>query len=117
MGYYDEYVGKRIKENYEDIAIPILSKGKAEFNSTDDWEIDVILLDREFEEYGETFQLTCHLIISLDDGIITDVSFESRVWGGDGLGDVNPDEICTSTEMKRMGRTEEALLKAITEDA
>ena len=115
MGCYDEYIGKHVKENYREIADPILTKGKASFNSTDSWAIDVILIEKSFEEYGETFELTCNLIISLDDGVITDIEWESHVWGGDGLGDVNPDEICTSAEMKRMGKTEEALLKAITE--
>ena len=45
-------------------------------------------------------------------GVVPEVAF---VWGEDGLGDVNPDEICTSAEMKRMGKTEETLLKAIVE--
>lgn len=111
----EEYIGKHIKDNYEEIAAPILSKGKASFNSTSDYEIDVILLERKFKEYDETFELSCHLIISLDDGVITDIDYENDVWGGDALGDVNVDEICTNTEMNRMARTESALLKAITE--
>ncbi len=114
MSYYEEYVGKQLKDDFEEIAYPILEKGKAKFNSVEDYEIDIILLERDFDEYGETFQLSCHLIIELDDGIITDIYPDTRVWGGDGLGDVNPDEICTSTEMKRMERTEKNLLKAIT---
>ena len=82
---------------------------------TDDYEIDVILLERDFDEGDETFQLSCHLIISLDEGVITDIEYDNRVWGGDGLGDVNPGEICKSSELNRMARTEKALLKAITE--
>lgn len=112
---YDSYIGKKVKENYEEIAEPILEKGKAEFNSNDEYEIDVILLQRDFEEDDETFELTCHLVISLDDGKITDIAFESRVWGDDALGDVDEEEICTSVELKRMERTASALLKAITE--
>ena len=115
MGDYDEYVGRHLKEDFEDIAYPILQKGKADFNSIEDYEIDIILLERKFEEDGETFDLSCHLIIELDDGEVTDIYPDTRVWGGDGLGDVNPDEICTSAELKRMARTEMALLKAIIE--
>ena len=112
---YDSYVGKRLKEDFEDIAYPILKKGKAEFNSIEDYEIDVILLERKHEEWGETFTVSCHLIISLEDGDITEIEFDDRAWGGDGLGDYNPDEVYTSAEQKRIDRTARELLKAITE--
>ena len=112
---YESYIGKHIKEDFEDIAIPILSKGKAEFNSIDDYAIDVTLLDREYEECGETYTVTCNLIIDLEDDVITDIQFDDRVWGGDALGDINPDEVYTSAEQKRIDRTARELLKAITE--
>ncbi len=112
---FDSYVGKKVKEDYEEIAEPILEKGEAEFDYNDESEINVILLQREYEEGDETFELSCHLIISLEDGEITDITFESRVWGDDALGDVNEAEICDAEELERMERTASELLKAITE--
>ena len=113
---YEEYIGRRVKEDFEDIAEPILRKGGAEFDCIEDYEIPVIMLHRDFDEGDETFEIWCYLIISLEDGIITDIDYDDRVYGDDALGDINPDEIYTSEEQDRIERTAIELLEAITED-
>lgn len=112
---YEEYIGKRVKENFEDIAGPILAKGHAEFDCIEDYEIPVIMLHRDIDEGDETFEVYCYLIISLEDGVITDIDYDDRVYGGDALGDINPDEVYTSAEQKRIDKTTKELLRAITE--
>ncbi len=113
---YEEYIGRRVKEGFEDIAEPILRKGRAEFDCIEDYEITVIMLHRDFDEGDETFEVWCYLIISLEDGIITDIDYDDRVYGDEALGDINSDEVYTSEETARIDRTAIELLEAITEE-
>ena len=47
---YEEYIGRRVKEDFEDLAEPILSKGGAEFDCIEDYEIPVIMLHSAMRE-------------------------------------------------------------------
>ena len=113
---YEEYIGRRVKDDFEDIGDPILKKGGAEFDCIEDYEIPVIMLHRDFDEGEETFEVWCYLIISLEDGIITDIDYNDRVYGDEALGDINPDEVYTSEDRERMDRTAIELLDAIREE-
>ncbi len=74
------------------------------------------MLHRDFDEGDETFEVWCYLIISLEDGIITDIDYDDRVYGDEALGDINPDEVYTSEEQERIDRTAVELMEAITEE-
>ncbi len=113
---YEEYIGRRVKNDFEDIAEPILRKGGAKFDCIEDYEIPVIMLRKDFDEGDETFEVWCYLIISLEDGIITHIEYDDRVYGGEALGDINPEEVYTSKEQDRIDRTANKLLEAITEE-
>ena len=113
---YEEYVGRRLRENFEEIAEPILEKGGAEFDCIEDYEIQILMLNRDFDEGDESFEVWCYLIISLEDGIITEIDYDDRVYGDDALGDINPDEVYTTEEQERINSTATELLEAITEE-
>ena len=113
---YEEYIGRHLKEDFEDIAEPILAKGKAEFDLIEDYEIQIIMLHRDFDEGDGIFEVYCYLIISLEDGVITDIDYDDRVYGDEALGDINPDEVYTSEEQERINKTAIELLEAITEE-
>ena len=136
----EQYVGRQIRDDAEEIGEIILSKHGAEHNLFADYEISLLLVNRgyyteaelaereaeyiaECNEQGEipgkfhceemNWSISCTLNIAVDEGEIIDIHIEDRIYGGNALGDYDPYEIYTDDEWNRIIRASQDYLKAI----
>lgn len=141
---FAQYGNHRVVDGAEEIGSAVLRKYGARIDSFDEYEIIVVLLDRGYltddtlrelkedyiadcEETGDdpnnffceemNWTVTNSVTIELDDGVITGITCEDRAWGGDCLGDYDPEEIYTSEELDCIERAAYSFMDAITNSA
>lgn len=113
---FEDYYGKHIIENFEEVGEKLLDSYGLSFDEVYDGEFSVILIERPYEEQGETWNVTRSLFVTFDDEEgIDSIDFDDRVWGEDALGDFNPDEVYEAEEIELSEKVAIELLNAITE--
>lgn len=136
----EKYVGRYIHDNAETEGLEILKKHGASYNLFDPYEISLSLIDRTYytsEELEELEQdyidlceemdeepdefyceemnwtISCLAVFELQDGMITAIRIEHNVYGDEGLGEYDPDDIYSDDEWKLIQQTVSEYLQAI----
>lgn len=128
----ETYGDRIVVDNYEEFGTNILERFDSDIDFCSDSQIVINLLTRPYLDATEmdemrkenpdghceamNWEISCKVTIDLEDGRISDVVIEDRVWGGPGLGDFSPEEKYSDDEIAKIESCIYDFLDAVTLD-